>query len=750
MERRLAAILAADVVGYSRLMEQDEAGTFARLRAHRKELYEPEIAGHHGHVFKLMGDGLLAEFASVVDAVECALALQQGLTRRNAGARPEHRIDVRIGINLGDIIVEKDEAGAADMHGETVIIASRLQSLAEPGGICVSRTVVSHVGHKTTVGFEFIGNQRVKNIAEPVQVFRVVEGATTAGAKSRIRKSLRLAWRWPATAAVLLAVLSAGTMVWLRPWQSSPQPAAMEQAPPLPDKPSVAVLPFANLSDDPQQAYFADGLAEDLMTGLSRLPDLFIISRHSAFAYKGQEVDLRKVGKELGVRYVLEGSVQRANEQVRINIQLIDASTMGHLWAEKYDGSMADIFTLQDRVTRSVVDALALKLTAGEKQALIGRNETPVPEAYDEFLRGWEHFQRTTPADLVAAIPHFERAIALDPGYARAQAGLAMVYFRAYDQHWATSLGITADDAFVKARDYLELANAHPTSTSHQVAGNISRDRGWYDDAAKEFQAAIALDPNDSWSYAYLAYSLIYAGKAAEGEAQIKAAMRFDPHFPPLFDFYLGLAQFEQKRMEEAAVTLEKAVRRNPDDPSPFLFMAAAYAYLGREKEAADAMASANRARVKAGGVPLVKRELVGGFDLTPFVPPPASPLFGALLKLGLPEDFYSPAFEKTRLNAGEIEALVFEHRLHGRLWNGWEYGLSVAADGTAVTFGNWGVGPGSGANTAQLEADHLCFQSSTSRMCGQILRNPGGTRAKGNEYIWFTGGFVRPFSQIE
>jgi adenylate cyclase len=750
MERRLAAILAADVVGYSRLMELDEAGTFARLRAHRKELLEPEIAAHHGRIFKLMGDGLLAEFASVVDAVECAVALQNGMVERNAAALAEHHIDARIGVNLGDVIVEKDEAGTVDMHGEGVIIANRLQALAEPGGICVSQTVVNHVGHKIAVGFEFSGEQRVKNIAEPVRVYRVLTEREAAGRTVGVRRSSWRRWRWPAAAAAaLLVLLAAGVAAWLR--QPAPQPPALQaEAPPLPDKPSLAVLPFANLSNDPQQAYFADGIAEDLMTDLSRLSGLFVIARHSAFTYKDQDLDLRKVGRELGVRYIVEGSVQRTGEQVRINIQLVDVTTLAHLWAEKYDGSVADTFALQDRVTKSVVDALALKLTAGEQQALLGQNETAVPQAYDEFLRGWEHYQRTTPADFVAAIPHFERATVLDPSYARAHAALAMVYFRAYDQGWAGSLGMTDDAAFGKARESLELANAYPTSTSHQVAGNISRDRGWYDDAVKEFEAAIALDPSDSWSYAYLAYSLIYAGKAAEAEAQLETARRLDPHFPPLFVFYRGLAQFEQNRMEEAAVTLQEAVRLNPDDPWPFAYLAASYAYLGREKEADGAIVAMNSARVRAGGAPFVMRELT----YVPYAtlrPASGSPLIRGLLRLRIPTDFYSPEFDSVRLKAPEIEALFFGHRVHGRsLMKGREYGASVAADGTAVRFGIWGAGPGGDSGTAQLDGDRLCFVLTTTSACGGILRNPGGTRTKENEYIWFAGGWVLPFSQIE
>jgi TolB-like protein/tetratricopeptide (TPR) repeat protein len=547
----------------------------------------------------------------------------------------------------------------------------------------------------------------------------------------------------------LLVLVAAVVAAWLRPWEPPPalqSPAIQAEALPLPEKPSVAVLPFANLSNDPQQAYFADGLAEDMMTGLSRVSGLFVIARHSAFTYKDQDLDLRKVGRELGVRYIVEGSVQRTGEQVRINIQLVDVSTLGHLWAEKYDGSMADIFALQDRVTKSVVDALALKLTPVEQRALVGQKETTVPAAYDEFLRGWENYQRTTPADFVAAIPHFERAIALDPSYARAQAALAMVYFRSYDQGWTGSLGMTADAALDKANEYLTLANLRPTSTSHQVAGNISRDRGWYDDAVKEFQAAIALEPSDSWSYAYLAYALIYAGKAAEAETQIETGQRLDPHFPPLFVFYRGLAQFEQNRMEEAAVTLQEATRLNPDDPWPFAFLAACYAYLGREKEAADAIAAFNSARVKGGGGPFVMTELK--FFLYPtFRPPPGSPLIRGLLRLGIPQDFHSQAFDSLRLTGREVESLFFGHRLHGRtVPGGWEYGASVAADGTAVRFGLWGAG----ASTAHLEGDRLCFASSTTTSCGSVLRNPGGTRTKENEYLWFTNDWVVPFSQIE
>jgi len=552
-------------------------------------------------------------------------------------------------------------------------------------------------------------------------------------------------WRWPAaTAAAFVLLALAGAMVWWHPWQPAIEPASIERmALPLPDKPSIAVLPFANMSDDPKQEYFADGLTDGLITELSQVSGLFVISRNSTFTYKGRTVPPQQVSEELGVRYVLEGSVQRASDRLRINAQLIDALSGGHVWAGKFDGSIADVFALQDQVARSIADTLAVRLTQAEHLAL-GRQETSVPAAYDSFLQGWVHYRRATPEDFAKAIPYFEESIRLDRNYARAHAALAMVYFLAYDQGWAGTLNITADAAFRKSRDYLKLANAHPTSTSHQVAGNMSRSRGWHDDALKEFQAAIALDPNDSWTYAYLAFSLIYARRPAEALTQIEIAMRLDPHYPPLFDFYEGLAQFEQNRMAEAAMTLEKVARRSPGDPGPLLYLAAAYGHLGREKEAAAIVATYSSARVKQGGLPFVMAEPMS--DCLSFDPPEGSPLVQGLLRVGVPYNFDSGAFDE--LTAGEVEALFFGHRLHGRsLKSGREYGASVSPDGTAVMFGDWG----SGTATAELvSGGRLCFVRTATTNCGRILRNPGGTKATENEYIWFASKAAFPFSRLD
>jgi adenylate cyclase len=396
MDRKLAAILAADVVSYSTLMEIDEAGTFARLKAARKELFEPEIARHHGRVFKLMGDGMLAEFGSAVDAIECAVTLQRGLAERNVDFPEDKRIQVRMGINLGEVIVDGE-----DRYGEGVNIATRLEQMAEPGAIYVSGKVAKEIEKKVAFGFEPMGERKVKNIAEPVAVYRVKLGGPAASAPAKpVLSRPRVGFVVAGIAAIAILALAGvyGFSILRR-----------AEMPPLPDKPSIAVLPFDNLSDDPQQTYFADGMAEDLMTDLSRISGLFVIARNSSFAYRGKATDVRRVAQELGVRYVLEGSVRRVGELVRVNVQLIDGMTGTHQWAERYDGQQTAIFALQDEVTKAVVTALALQISAHDQEALSQR-DTAVPEAYDAFLRGWEAYRRGAPEDLVKAIPEFERA----------------------------------------------------------------------------------------------------------------------------------------------------------------------------------------------------------------------------------------------------------------------------------------------------------------------------------------------------
>jgi TolB-like protein/DNA-binding SARP family transcriptional activator len=554
----------------------------------------------------------------------------------------------------------------------------------------------------------------------------------------------RRRWRGWAAAGLTIALLSGlSAAAWLVPGRSPPNDGG---AAPASRPPSIAVLPFANMSDDPRQVYFADGIAEDLMTDLSRVNGLEVIARNSAVGYRNKDVDVRDLARELGVRYVINGSVRRSGDEVRINVQLVDAPTGNQQWAQRYDGSLADIFALQDQVTSAVVNAMALRLTAGEQREL-ARHETTSLQAYDAFLRGWERYKRATPEDLVKAIPYFEQAIELDASYGRAHAAMAMIYFQAHDQAWTGSLGISADDVYRKARDHLKIAQKRPTSTSHQVAGSMSRARGWHEDALKEFDAAIALDPNDSWSYAYAAHALLAAGEVAKAEARIHAAMRLDPHPPAAFVFYQGLVEFAQDRPKEAAATFERAAALSPDDPLPQLLLVAAYGVTGDRRRALESLASFNALRVRQGGIPLTADcyylSNLSSYKFGQWG------LWGPLLAAGVPRWFGAREFDRHRLRPEEVDALFFGHRIHGRsLETGEEHGISVAADGTAIIFGDWGYGSG----RALLDGDQLCFEAPGGYInCAAIYRNPGGARAKENEFVWANReGGAYPFSVVE
>jgi TolB-like protein/Flp pilus assembly protein TadD len=368
----------------------------------------------------------------------------------------------------------------------------------------------------------------------------------------------------------------------------------------LPDKPSIAVLAFDNMSGDPKQEYFSDGISDDLITDLSKISGLFVIARNSTFTYKGKPVKVKQVAEELGVRYVLEGSVRRAGDQLRINAQLIDATTGGHLWAERYDGQMDDVFALQDKITRKIVSALAVQLTAGDEKLGAGK-ETDSAEAYDAFLQGWAHYWRATPDDYVQAVSYFEKAVELDPNYSRAYAALAAIYWRTAKRDWQSSLGLSYGEAVEKATQYLQEAMKDPTVLAHFVASDMHRDEARHQEAITDATRAIVLDANDPLAYLAMARALIFAGSPAEAADSIKKAMRLDPHYPPEYLYILGWAQFGMERYEEAAASLEQATKRNPDNEWPFIHLAATYGQLGREQEAKSAMATFNGLRAKSG-----------------------------------------------------------------------------------------------------------------------------------------------------
>jgi TolB-like protein/class 3 adenylate cyclase len=513
MERKLAAIMAADVVGYSRLMEQDEAGTFERLRAHRKELFEPEIEQHHGRVFKLVGDGLLAEFASVVDAVECAAALQRGMAKRNSGLPDDQRIDVRIGLHVGDVIVED-----GDRHGDTVNVAARLQQLAEAGGVCVSRTVVEQVRQKVAQGFESRGEEQLKNIAEPVSVYR-----------------LRL------------------------------DDAPARTRPLLPEKPSLAVLPFENLSGDPEHEYFADGMVEDIITALAHFRHLFVIARNSSFTYKGRVVDVKQVGRELGVRYVLVGSVRRAGDRLRITGQLIDASTGANLWAHRFDGTLAEVFELQDEVAASVVGAITPRVEEAEIERA-KRKPTESLDAYDYYLRGLAILNRTITREATTEVLRlFDKAIVRDPEFAPAYARAAQCYVYRKMNGWMVDRAQEVAEAARLARKAVDLGRDDAVALSYGgfVLGYVVGD---LDDGAACIDRALVLNPNLAAAWGFSSWVKACLGEADAAIKHAAAAMRLSPLDPRLFawQFCTALAHFCAGRYDDAISWAERRATRCP------------------------------------------------------------------------------------------------------------------------------------------------------------------------------------------
>ena len=414
MERRLTAVMIADVVGYGRLSQIDEEGTRARFQADLKDIFEPKIAAYRGRLIKTMGDGLLVEFPSVVDALRCAVEAQQEKAKRNAAALGQ-QLAFRIGVNLGDVIVEGE-----DIHGDGVNIADRIQALAEPGGVAISGTAYDQVKAKLPVGYTSLGEQKVKSIAEPIRVYRLLMDPAAAGKTVAAKRGLR-AWYLPAGATAIVVLSLAGAGAWWQPWR---EPANGSVTTAADSRPSLVVLPFDNLSDDAQQGYLADGITEDLTTELARVPGLFVISRNSAFAYKDKPVHPR-VAKELGVRYLLEGSIRRAGDDIRINAQLIDGQSSGHLWAERFDGVWKDVFSLQDQVVEKVAAALKLRLVAGPRMAVLPGG-TSMPAAYDLYLHAYGLDFAKFPKEVASLL---RQAVAIDPNYGQAWAELAWVYW---------------------------------------------------------------------------------------------------------------------------------------------------------------------------------------------------------------------------------------------------------------------------------------------------------------------------------
>jgi len=540
--RRLAAILAADVAGYSRLIGVDEGGTLERLKALRRELLDPKIAEHRGRLVKTTGDGLLVEFGSVVDALRCAVEVQREMSGRNAGVPSDNRVELRIGINVGDIVVED-----GDIFGDGVNVAARLEALAEPGGICVSARVQEDAAGKLDLAFDDIGEQQLKNIARPVRAYRVVTAARPA----------------------------------------MPPPGS---DPPLPDKPSIAVLPFANMSGDPEQEYFADGMVEEIITALSRIRWLFVIARNSTFTYKGQAVDVKQVGRELGVRYVLEGSVRKAGGHVRITGQLIDAATGVHLWADRFDGSLEDVFDLQEKVAVSVAGVIEPALQAAETARSASRPTIDLT-AYDLYLRAYAMYSASHQRQMRQALTLLEEAIARDPQYGPALGFAAFCCMQLTSDAAAPDRDATREKGIDFGRRAVELADDAPgvLADAAMALASFGED---IDAMTALVDRALAFNPSYARGWHISGFLRLWAGQTDLAIEHAGLALRLSPRAQArLTSLLIGYALFFSRRFEEAVPRLRVAIEDSPVFPTPYRFLAACYAQMGLLAEARTTIA---------------------------------------------------------------------------------------------------------------------------------------------------------------
>ncbi len=586
VKRKLTAILSADVKGYSRLMGADEEGTLRTLTTYR-EVMATLIQQHQGRVVNAPGDAMLAEFESVVDAVKSAVEIQRELAKRNADLILDRRMEYRIGINLGDVMADRES-----IYGDGVNIAARLESLADAGGICISGTAFDQLKTKLPLGYEYRGEQTVKNIAEPIRVYRVLMEPELAGKVISAKEVKPKQWKNAAIGlVVVVVVVIAAVAIWkfyIRPTPPVEVASKEKMAFPLPDKPSIAVLPFTNMSGDSKEDYFSDGITEEIITAFSKVPHLFVISRQSTFTYKGKSVKVKQVSEELGVRYVLEGSVRREGGKVRITAQLIDAMTGHHLWANRYDRDLKDIFALQDEITIKIITAMQVKLTVGEL-ANLWAGGTKNLDAYLKCMEAYTNYLRTTKEGNALGKKLAEEVIAMDPKYPRGYVLLAQIYL------WDILLGTTEspEKSLAKAKELAEKAIAldNSESTAHGLLGSIYLMSRQHDKAITQMERAISLNPNDASNQIRLGFILLNSGRPEEAISALKNHRRLNPI--PSQQYYLQLvtAYRLSGQYKEAIETSKEALRQVPNNINIYLQLTAVYMMMGQEEEARGAAA---------------------------------------------------------------------------------------------------------------------------------------------------------------
>jgi adenylate cyclase len=582
LQQRLVAILHADVAGYSRLSGADELGTHRRLRACLDSI-ENLIRRHSGRIANHAGDAVLAEFDKASNALVCAVDIQRAMTACNREVPADRQIRFRIGISLGEVIVDH-----GDIFGDGVNVAARLDALAEPGGVLISGAVHDAIGSKLPLGYEYLGEKQVKNIERPIRVYRVtadegVELHAVAEQAASPREKRRLP-RYAMPALVAAGLVVAAMLAWHKPWMPAERPAgAAPGEAVLPGKPTIAVMPFANISGDVGQEYFTDGITEDLITDLSRVSALSVIAKNSSFSYKGRSVNVQQIGRELGAQYVLEGSVRKSKDDLRITAQLVSTGEGRHLWAERYDRKLSDVFQLQDEIAQKIVSALLVRLT-GEEREMLAEKSTRNFKAYDLLLKGLESYLRTTREDMNAAQGYYREAIALDPAFGRAYGAYSVALARSVNLGWADRPLETLDRALELAREAVRLSPSLPQT--NWALGFVYMQRAQFEDALKVLEETVRKYPNYADGYGLMALVQNRLGHAREAIDLIKKGMALNPFYSYDYPYNVGRAHYTLGQFDEAVRFLKEALERNAAVPHPRLFLVASYVGLGRLDEA--------------------------------------------------------------------------------------------------------------------------------------------------------------------
>jgi TolB-like protein/class 3 adenylate cyclase len=629
---KLRVILHADVAGSTALVQQNEQLAHKRIQESFRH-FSGSIERYMGTVLELRGDALLAEFERASDAVTAALAFQVDHTYHLSQLKDDLKPAIRVGVAMGEVVIADDT-----ITGAGVVLAQRVEQLTEPGGLCITGAIHEALPRRMPFDLENLGEHELKGFDNPVHVYRVelsVGKSIPPPDKSSQQRAPQNIWRMGVALVIIALVVAGGAAYWFKTQEPQVEAASLERmAFPLPDKPSIAVLPFTNMSTDAEQEYFADGMTEDLITDLSKISGLFVISSNSVFTYKGQAVRIPEVARELGVRYVMEGSVRRAGNQVRVNAQLIDATTGGHIWAERYDGTYEDVFSLQDKITSKIVASLAVKLTQGE-QDQIAQKETDNTEAYDTFLKGWEQYLKQTPESFRQALSLFKKAAEMDPGYSRAYAALSLTLWQGWKRYWHNKLGYTSPhDIRFEAEEYLAKAMEEPTPLALQISTAMLAQWGRHDEAIAEGKRAIATDPNSADGYVALASALNLAGYPDKALPLMEKGVRLNPHYPTSYLYELGLARYGMEQYDEAAVVLERAEILNPDDRWSLRLLIAT---LGQLNRAEEAVAITDRIEDSWGGMdPLSVRSIAFWYPFKESAD--AERLADGLRKAGVPD----------------------------------------------------------------------------------------------------------------